>query len=96
MQPLHLKVLREIARRGSISAAAEALGYTQPAVSRHVMLLERVAGQRLVERSPRGAVLTEAGDALLVHALAILEHLDAATADMERLRHRPRAPRIAA
>src|SRR5919206_144785 len=58
-----LRVLREVAAHGSFSAAAEALSYTQSAVSQQIAALEREAGTRLVERSARGVRLTVAGRA---------------------------------
>jgi DNA-binding transcriptional LysR family regulator len=70
-----LRVLREVAAQGSFSAAAEALSYTQSAVSQQIAALEREAGSRLVERSARGVTLTDAGRALVVHAEAILARL---------------------
>jgi molybdate transport repressor ModE-like protein len=70
-----LRVLREVARCGSFSAAAEALGYTQPAVSRHVALLERETGTALLDRRPTGARLTDAGELLVAHADVILARL---------------------
>src|SRR5437588_5609384 len=80
-----LKVLREVARRGSFSAAAEALGYTQPAISRQVALLEREAGATLVERRPGGVRLTDAGELLTGHAEAILSRLQDAEHDLNEL-----------
>jgi DNA-binding transcriptional LysR family regulator len=70
-----LRVLREVAAHGSFSAAAEALSYTQSAVSQQIAALEREAGSRLVERSARGVRLTDAGRALVSHADAILARL---------------------
>ena len=70
-----LRVLREVASHGSFSAAAEALSYTQSAVSQQIAALEREAGSRLVERSARGVKLTDAGRALVGHADAILARL---------------------
>jgi DNA-binding transcriptional LysR family regulator len=70
-----LRVLREVAAQGSFSAAAEALSYTQSAVSQQIAALEREAGSKLVERSARGVSLTDAGRALVVHADAILARL---------------------
>src|ERR1700754_4239893 len=67
-----LRVLREVATHGSFSSAAEALSYTQSAVSQQIAALEREAGSVLVERSARGVSLTDAGRALVVHADAIL------------------------
>lgn len=85
MDPLHLRVLQEVAARGSIAAAADELGYTPPAVSRHLMILEREAGQTLVDRTPKGAQLTVAGRALLKHADRILACIEAARAEMAGL-----------
>ncbi|HEU0024504.1 MAG TPA: LysR family transcriptional regulator [Thermoleophilaceae bacterium] len=73
-----MKVLREVAARGSFSAAAEALNFTQSAISQHVAALERETGARLVERGARGVRLTDAGRALVAHADAILARIDAA------------------
>jgi DNA-binding transcriptional LysR family regulator len=70
-----LRVFREVVRRGSLSAAAEALSFTQPAVSRQIAALEREAGAQLLERTPRGIRLTEAGRILLGHAEAILDRM---------------------
>jgi len=73
-----MKVLREVAARGSFSAAAEAMNFTQSAISQHVAALEREAGTRLVERNPRGVRLTDAGRALVCHADVILARIAAA------------------
>ncbi|MEA2385157.1 MAG: hypothetical protein QOH72_5128 [Solirubrobacteraceae bacterium] len=78
-----LRVFREVVRRGSLSAAAEALSFTQPAVSRQIAALEREAGAQLLERTPRGIRLTEAGRVLLVHAEAILDRMAIARAQVE-------------
>src|SRR5881409_2830961 len=67
-----LRILKEVADRGSFSAAAEALSYTQSAVSQQIAALEREAGTQLVTRGSRGIKLTEAGEALVRHADAIL------------------------
>ena len=87
LSPTGLRVLREVAERGSLSAAARALGYTQSAVSRQVAALEATAGRDLVERRRDGAVLTPAGARLLARAVRVLAELDAARrelADPER------------
>jgi DNA-binding transcriptional LysR family regulator len=78
-----LRVFREVVRRGSLSAAAEALSFTQPAVSRQIAALERQAGAQLLERTPRGIRLTEAGRVLLGHAEAILDRMAIAHAQIE-------------
>src|ERR671921_142919 len=76
-----LRVLREVAVRGSFSAAAESLSFTQSAVSQQIAALEREAGAKLVERGARGIRLTPAGQALVSHADAILSRLDDAELD---------------
>jgi DNA-binding transcriptional LysR family regulator len=80
-----LKVLREVAARGSFSAAAEALAFTQPAVSRQIATLEAEAGARLVDRTARGVRLTPAGELLVEHAEAILGRLATAESQLEAL-----------
>jgi DNA-binding transcriptional LysR family regulator len=77
-----LKVLREVAERGSFSAAAEALSFTQSAVSQQVAALEREAGTKLLERGPRGVRLTDAGRALVAHAEAILARIEDAEEEL--------------
>ncbi len=69
-------VLREVARLGSFSGAAESLGYTQPAVSRQIATLEAETGAVLVKRTASGARLTDAGEVLVRHAEAIFAALD--------------------
>jgi len=81
-----LKVLCEVARRGSFSAAADSLGYTQPAVSRQIAALEAETGLTLVRRLPQGAALTDAGRLLVSRANAILARLDDAEAELWALR----------
>jgi DNA-binding transcriptional LysR family regulator len=80
-----MKVLREVAARGSFSAAAEALSFTQSAVSQHVAALERETGTKLVERLPRGVRLTEAGAVLVKHAGAIIARLESAEEDLNAI-----------
>ncbi|HEY0387176.1 MAG TPA: LysR family transcriptional regulator [Gaiellales bacterium] len=67
-----LRTLTEVAERGSFSAAAEALGISQPAVSQQIRALERGAGGRLLDRSGRGVALTERGELVLRHARRML------------------------
>src|SRR5215218_7749888 len=80
-----MRVLREVALRGSFSAAAEALSFTQSAVSQQIAALEREAGAVLVERSARGVRLTEAGEAVVRHADVILARLAEAQAELEAI-----------
>jgi DNA-binding transcriptional LysR family regulator len=77
-----LKVLREVALRGSFSAAADALSYSQPAVSQQIARLEAQAGVKLIERQPKGIRLTPAGEALVRHTERILGQLAAAQAEL--------------
>ena len=75
-----LRLLRELAHRGTIAAVAEALSYTPSAVSQQLTALEREAGVPLLERSGRRVVLTPAAQLLVGHTetiLAALEHADA-------------------
>jgi molybdate transport repressor ModE-like protein len=83
----HLTALEAVAAEGSFRRAATRLGYVQSAISEQIAALERIVGQRLVERS-RGAgrvELTEAGEILLGHAKAIAARLKAAEADLAAL-----------
>ncbi len=84
----HLAALNAVASEGSFGRAAERLGYTQSAISQQIAALEKIVGERLVERpgGPRAISLTEAGQLLLRHAEAIVNRLDAARADMASLR----------
>jgi DNA-binding transcriptional LysR family regulator len=81
-----MRVLREVARQGSFSAAADALHLTQPAVSRHVAKLERETGMRLVDRLPGRLRLTDAGRTLVEHAETVIATLTAAERSLEALR----------
>src|SRR5688572_13998831 len=80
-----LRLLVEIGRQGSVSAAARAIGIGQPTASEHLRTLERAAGQRLVERNGRGSTLTEAGAVLALHAGQALQTLHAGEEELRRL-----------
>src|SRR4051812_13905779 len=80
-----LRILKEVADRGSFSAAADSLSYTQSAVSQQIAALEREAGSQLVTRGSRGIRLTEAGEALVKHADAILTRLADAEAELQAI-----------
>src|SRR5690348_6104970 len=84
----HFAALRAVAEAGTFGAAARRLGYTQSAVSQQIQTLERIVGERLVERpgGPRPVSLTEAGLLLLRHADSIVARLQAAQADLHALR----------
>src|SRR2546421_6163839 len=80
-----LRVLCEVARHGSFSAAAANLGYTQPAISRQIATLEGEIGAILVRRVPQGAVLTDAGRLLVERGEAILARLADAELELKAL-----------
>lgn len=76
--PRHLRLLQEIARTGSLSAAAAELGFSQPAVSYQLRSLEREVGTVLVVRNGRATRLTAAGETLAAHADRILSSIQTA------------------
>ena len=80
-----LRVLRAVAEHGSFSAAADALAYTQPAISQQIAALEKRAGTTLVDRGSRGVRLTDAGKALVEHAEVVIARLAAAEAELEAI-----------
>lgn len=71
----HLRTFVEVARRGSVGQAAEALAVTQPAVSKTLKELEAILGARLMERSRAGVVLTPIGEMFLHYAGASIAAL---------------------
>jgi DNA-binding transcriptional LysR family regulator len=78
-----MRVVYEVGARGSFTAAAGALGYTQSAVSRHVILAERAVGAELFERGSRGVHPTQRGELLLRRIKAILAQVDAAMLEQD-------------
>ncbi|MEA2220506.1 MAG: hypothetical protein QOJ35_3132 [Solirubrobacteraceae bacterium] len=80
-----LRILREVALRGSFSAAADALSYTQSAISQAVATLEAETATELVVRDRRGLRLTPAGETLVAHADGILARIEAAEADLSAI-----------
>lgn len=80
-----MRLLVEIERQGSVSAAAAAIGIGQPSASQHLRLLEAAAGQRLVERTGRGSRLTNAGEVLAARAAQALSSLGAAEEELDAL-----------
>jgi molybdate transport repressor ModE-like protein len=78
-------LLVEIDRRGSLSAAAQAVGIGQPSASQHLRTLEAAAGQRLVERNGRGSRLTEGGRVLAAYAAQALAALQAGEQELGAL-----------
>lgn len=80
-----LRMLREVAARGTIAAAAEALAYTPSAVSQQLAGLERATGVAVLERIGRNVRLTDAGRELVRHAESLLAGMEAAQVAMERV-----------
>lgn len=82
-----MRVLREVAARGSIAAAAEALYLSPSAVSQQMSTLEREAGVELLERVGRGVRLTPAGKRLVAYTERVLVVLEEAQADVDAVAH---------
>jgi DNA-binding transcriptional LysR family regulator len=80
-----VRIFYEVAEQGSFSAAADALGFTQPSVSHHIAALERELGQRLINRGARSLSLTQAGEVLRRAAATSLAELDRAEVDIQAL-----------
>ncbi|MGW4368967.1 LysR family transcriptional regulator [Nocardia takedensis] len=83
--PRQLQVLAEVARTGTFTAAAEALGYTQPAISYQMRTLERAVGAPLTTRHGRNLRLTPVGAALARHAETVLAVLRTAQDELASL-----------
>jgi DNA-binding transcriptional LysR family regulator len=85
-----LRLLRELAHRGTMTAVAEAYRLTSSAVSQQLATLEREAHSKLFERVGRRVRLTAEGARLAVHAEEILRAVEAAELDLKASRHKPR------
>src|SRR6266487_2836245 len=81
-----LRILREVAERGTITAAAESLGFTPSAISQQLSALERESGTALLERVGRRVRLTDAGQVLVGHTGPVLAALEEARAALEQSR----------
>ena len=81
-----MRVLREVANRGTIAAAARALAYTPSAVSQQLATLEREAGVALLDRRGGRVALTEAGRRLVSRTEGILAELESAAAELAAAR----------
>src|SRR5215211_2166669 len=86
LDPSRLRLLVEVGRRGSISAAAETCRVGQPSATKHVKTLEAAVGEKLVERNGRSSQLTEAGQVVAGHAARVLDTLQAMQEDLHALR----------
>jgi DNA-binding transcriptional LysR family regulator len=84
VNPVHLRTLLEVTRRGSFAAAAVQLGYTASAVSQQMSALEREAGVTLFERSARSVRPTETAFVMARHAAKVLTDIDALLAATSR------------
>ncbi|MGC5015634.1 LysR substrate-binding domain-containing protein [Streptosporangium sp. DT93] len=82
-----LRLLRELALRGTIAAVAQALSFSPSAVSQQLAVLEREAGVPLLERTGRRVCLTPAGRNLARHAEVILHRLEQAAGELVDARH---------
>lgn len=86
MDLVRLKSLRELARTGTMAAAAQSLHLTPSAISQQIAQLEQEMDIALTERQGRGVRLTPAGEALVAHAERIMVVLDEARSDVARLK----------
>jgi molybdate transport repressor ModE-like protein len=87
LDPQRLRLLVELKRRGSISAAAEACRMGQPSATKHLKTLEAAVGERLVERNGRASRLTQAGEVVARHALRVLDTYEGMQEELRALRH---------
>ncbi len=85
IHPLRLRILLEIERTGSISAAAETCGIGQPSASMHLRTLETAIGQKLVTRTGRGSSLTAEGKVVASHGARVLATLDSMCGALDAL-----------
>jgi molybdate transport repressor ModE-like protein len=86
LDPQRLRLLVELRRRGSISAAAEACRMGQPSATKHLKTLEAAVGERLVQRAGRGSSLTPAGEIVAVHAQRVLDTFEGMHEELRALR----------
>jgi molybdate transport repressor ModE-like protein len=86
LDPQRLRLLVELRRRGSISAAAEACHMGQPSATKHLKTLEAAVGEKLVQRNGRASGLTVAGEVVALHAQRVLDTLDGMQQELRALR----------
>src|SRR5215208_1131030 len=86
LDPSRLRLLVEVKRQGSISAAADLCRMGQPSATKHLQTLEAAVGDKLVERHGRASRLTEAGEVVATHAQRVLDTLDGMQAELRALR----------
>jgi molybdate transport repressor ModE-like protein len=86
LDPARLRLLVEVRRQGSISAAADVCRMGQPSATKHLQTLEAAVGEKLVERQGRASRLTEAGEVVATHAVRVLDTLEGMREDLRALR----------
>src|SRR3954462_7990666 len=86
LDPSRLRLLVEVKRRGSISAAAGVCRMGQPSGTKHLQTLEAAVGDKLVERHGRASRLTEAGEVVAAHAQRVLDTLEGMHEELRALR----------
>lgn len=92
IDPRRLRVLHEVARRGGVMRAAEALHLTASAVSQQLAQLEREVGLALIDRSQRRVSLTPAGRVLAGYAERVEDELTEARRELTRFTERLAGP----
>lgn len=86
LEPARLRLLVEVDRRGSISAAADACRISQPSATKQLKALEAATGEKLVERNGRASRVTEAGALVVAHATRVLDTLQGLQEELGALR----------
>lgn len=86
LDPARLRLLVEVERQGSISAAAEACGVSQPSATKQLKTLEAALGEKLVERNGRASQLTGAGEVVVGKASRVLDALQGLDEELAALR----------
>lgn len=86
LDPARLRLLAEVERRGSISAAADACGISQPSATKQLKTLEAAVGEKLVERNGRASRLTESGEVVAAHAVRVLDTLQGLQEELAALK----------
>jgi molybdate transport repressor ModE-like protein len=86
LDPLRLRLLVEVQRRGSISAAADACQVSQPSATKHLKTLQDAVGEKLIERNGRASRLTQPGEVVALHAARVLDTLEGMQEELQALR----------
>src|SRR5215211_3641964 len=90
LDPARLRLLVEVERRGSISAAAEVCAVSQPSATKQLKTLESAVGEKLIERNGRASRLTEAGEIVAAHGARVLDTLHGLEEELGLLRNAER------